>query len=288
MNQIATHTVPPQSTPIRLQEYGVGIFEHASTKSALKKALKKQLITVNNEIASSATLIKGGEEIRLNIPENTLPKKRLIFPLNVLYEDGYLALIHKPPGILVSGNSFKTITRALPQNLRVSQQTDATRPQPVHRLDYATTGVLLVGKTSASIRTLNQLFERKEIEKHYYAITIGRMPNAGKIDIPVDDKTATSKYIVKKRVSSERFGRLNLVQLYPKTGRRHQLRKHLSAIGHPILGDKEYGMDGLILQKQGLYLHAYSLQFIHPFTKENIHITDPLPKKFTKIFDGEV
>jgi len=279
-----THIVPNLPTPIRLQEYGVGIFSAALTKSALKKALKKKYIRVDGHIATTATFIKGGESINLYIPEEVSPKKKLIFPLEVLFEDEYLAVIHKPAGILVSGNSFKTIANALPQNINKSQLPDATRLQPVHRLDYATTGILLVGKTSSSIRALNKMFENKEVDKSYYAITIGEMDKEGKITSEIDGKKSHSNYNVCESVPSERFGKLNLVQLEPETGRRHQLRIHLSSNGNPILGDKEYGIENLILNGKGLYLHAYSLKFIHPFTNEAIHIKDELPERFKKIF----
>ena len=271
--------------PTRLQEYGVGIFNNIPTKSALKKALKKQLITVDKTVATTATFIKGGETIELAYQETKTPKKQLIFPLEVLFEDEYLAVIHKPAGILVSGNSFKTITNALPQNLKKSTLTDATIPQPVHRLDYPTTGILLVGKTNSSIRILNKLFEDKEIHKTYYAITIGKMETKGKVISSVDSKKSKSKYKVLNSVPSERFGSLNLIKLSPKTGRRHQLRIHLASIGNPILGDKEYGKEGLILNGKGLYLHAYSLKFIHPFTKEKLYLKDGLPERFKKIFE---
>ncbi|WP_243396913.1 RluA family pseudouridine synthase [Flagellimonas pacifica] len=278
-----THIVPKLSTPIRLQEYGVGIFTKALTKSALKKALKKRYITVNDAIASSATYINGGETIRFFIPKEITPKKKLAFHLNVLFEDEHLALIHKPAGILVSGNSFKTIANALIQNIRSSKLPDATTPQPVHRLDYATTGILLVGKTSSSIHALNKMFENKEVSKTYYAITIGEMNCKGEIATKIGGKTAQSNYTIVKSVPSKRFGKLNLVKLTPLTGRRHQLRKHLTGIGNPILGDKDYGTEGLILKGKGLYLHAYSLKFAHPHTGEKIHIIDELPKRFKKI-----
>ena len=193
-------------------------------------------------------------------------------------------MIHKPAGILVSGNSFKTVTNALVQNIKRSNLTDATTPQPVHRLDYATTGILLVGKTSSSIRALNKMFEDNKIMKTYFAITIGEMEYRGKITSKIDDKKSQSNYTLSESVPSKKFGKLNLIKLKPQTGRRHQLRKHLSKIGNPILGDKEYGIQNLILKGKGLYLHAYSLKFIHPFTNEKIHLKDELPQKFNKIF----
>jgi 23S rRNA pseudouridine1911/1915/1917 synthase len=269
---------------MRLQDYGVGIFNATPTKSALKKVLKKQCITVNSVVASSATYINGGECISLSISEEKIPKKKLILQLHVLYEDDYLAAIHKPPGILVSGNTFKTITNALVRNIKKSTLLDATKPQPVHRLDFATTGILLVGKTTSSIRALNKLFEDKSIYKTYYAVAIGDMEHQGVIDNDIDGKPSQSQFNVLETVRSPRFGKLNLVQLKPQTGRRHQLRKHLSQIGHPILGDKDYGIEPLILNGKGLYLHAYTLEFVHPFNGKDMLIKDEYVERFKKIF----
>ena len=271
-----------------MQDYGVGIFNAALTKSALKKALKKHYVKVNDVIASSATYINGGECICLSISEEKIPKKKLILELDVLFEDEYLAVIHKPAGILVSGNSFKTITNALVGNIKKSNLPDATKPQPVHRLDFATTGILLVGKTSSSIRALNTLFEDKAIKKTYYSVTIGEMKSCGEISSEIDGKPSQSNYSVCKTVASPRFGALNFVQLVPQTGRRHQLRKHLSQIGHPILGDKDYGIESLILNGKGLYLHAYSLKFVHPFTNEELYLKDEFIERFRKIFGNEI
>lgn len=193
-------------------------------------------------------------------------------------------MVHKPAGIQVSGNSFKTVANALSQNLNRSRLLDAAIPQPVHRLDYATTGILLAGKTSSSIRELNKLFEDKAITKTYYAITIGAMEKDGIINSPISDKQSTSHYRVIESVASERFGQLNLVELKPATGRRHQLRIHLASIGNPILGDKDYGTEGLILNGKGLYLHAYSLAFQHPVAKKAVYQQDKLPDRFKKLF----
>ncbi|WP_317172507.1 RluA family pseudouridine synthase [Olleya marilimosa] len=212
------------------------------------------------------------------------PRKNFVFKLDVLFEDEYLAAIHKPAGLLVNGNSFKTIANALTQNITRSTLSDVTKPQPVHRLDFPTTGILLIGKTSSSIRALNTLFKNRAIKKTYYAVTIGVMQPEGIITTIVDGKTSKSKYKVLQTVDSVRFKKLNLVQLEPFTGRRHQLRKHLSGIGNPILGDKDYGFENLILNGKGLYLHAYSLQFTHPFTNENLYLKDELPKRFKKLF----
>lgn len=240
---------------------------------------------MNGEKASSATFIHGGEKIELIKQEMRNPQHQLQYPLQVLYEDEHLAAIYKPAGIPVSGNKFKTVANALEQNLSKSNLPDICYPQPTHRLDYPTTGVLLAGKTSSSIRALNLMFEKKEIEKSYLAVAMGEIKKLkGYFDETIDDKKAFTSYEVLESVISERFGFLNLVLLHPQTGRRQQLRKHLSIRGNTILGDADYSLEGLLLKGKGLYLHAYSVKFTHPFTKENLTIQAPVPKKFLKLF----
>jgi 23S rRNA pseudouridine1911/1915/1917 synthase len=284
MHLSETHIATKQEKPIRFQEYGVGIFKTIPTKSGIKKAIKKKLIFIDGVLASTSKYISGGEKIELFEPETSPAFERLKLDVEILFEDDYLAIIYKPAGILVSGNKFVTIANALTQNLTKSNQTDAVKPKPIHRLDYPTSGVLLIGKTSAAIQKLGELFINKEIQKTYIAITIGKMKTNGIINTPVDDKNALTKYEVLESVISKRFDFLNLAKLSPKTGRKHQLRKHLLSIGNPILGDKEHCIEAKILNGKGLYLHASTLEFIHPFTKEKITISKELPKKFTKIF----
>lgn len=229
-------------------------------------------------------MIKGGETIELFIPKKISSSRRLILPLRILFEDDFFAVIYKPAGILVSGNGFKTIANALEQNLKPSNAVDTTKPQPIHRLDYATTGVLLIGKTSSSIRLLNEQFENKKVMKTYYAVTIGEMSMNGLISHDIDGKKSETTFKVSHSVLSKRFGKLNLVKLKPKSGRKHQIRKHLSGIGNPILGDSTYGDEGKILKGKGMYLFAYSLEFLHPMTKEKLRFTAELPKKLENIF----
>lgn len=265
-----------------MQEYAVNIFRTIQTRSAVKKAIKKELILVDGNVSTTALFVRGGENITL-LEE---PPKHEPFDLDleIIFEDDFLAIIRKPAGVAVNGNSFATIDNALVNNLLPSAQDDAIRPRPIHRLDYPTSGLLLIGKTSSSIQKLSELFENKEIQKTYHAITIGKMNREGAISSSIDDKEAFTQYWLLSFQSSQRFTRLNLLELSPKTGRRHQLRKHLSSLGNPILGDKEYGTEGLILNGKGLYLHASRLEFIHPFTKEIMDIRCDLPKKFLNIF----
>jgi 23S rRNA pseudouridine1911/1915/1917 synthase len=284
MQLIETHIVKKLEKPIRFQEYGVGIFNTIPKKSGIKKAIKKELIFIDGILASTSKYISGEEKIELFQSEKSSIFKRLELQLEVLFEDEYLAIIYKPAGILVSGNKFVTIANGLTQNLKKSKQSDAVKPQPVHRLDYPTSGLLLIGKTSSALIELGKLFQNKEIKKTYFAITIGAMNTVGHINFLIDEKIAQTKFEVLKTVVSERFGYLNFVKLAPKTGRKHQIRKHVAEIGNPILGDKKYFLTHKILTGKGLFLHAGILDFVHPFTNDKISITKKLPKKFTKIF----
>jgi 23S rRNA pseudouridine1911/1915/1917 synthase len=284
MQLTETHIVQKQENPIRFQEYSVGIFNTIPTKSGIKKAIKKGLIFIDENLATTSKYISGGEKIELFESEKSSTFERLQLDLEVLFEDDYLAIIYKPAGILVSGNKFITIANGLSQNLKKSNQSDAVKPQPIHRLDYPTSGLLLVGKTSASIQSLSKLFENKKIQKTYFAVTINRMNNKGSISSSIDNRKSLTDYEVLESVKSERFEFLNLVKLSPKTGRKHQLRIHMLSIGNPILGDKEYFLENKILKGKGLYLHAASLDFTHPITREKLTISKELPKKFRKIF----
>lgn len=232
--------------------------------------------------------IQEGDVLELRMPLTESKHKNFDLKLEVLYEDAHLALIHKPAGVLTSGNSFMTIANALTQNLTTSTETDAIAPQPAHRLDFATTGILAVGKTRSTLQYLNQIFEQQKVKKVYYAIAIGNMRDYGEIDLPIDEKEAKTYYKVIDQVASPRFGQLQLVQLMPITGRRHQLRKHLFALGCPILGDPTYYNERHRLKGKGLYLHAYSLSFVHPISKKSIQYSDVLPNRFRKIFNIEL
>lgn len=193
-------------------------------------------------------------------------------------------MVNKAPGLTVSGNKFVTLANALPQNLQKSTVEDAVSPYPVHRLDYPTTGALLIGKTKSVITQLMRDFEEKRIQKTYLAIAIGKLPDEGEIKSDVDGKKAHSTYRVLVREDSPKFEQLNLVELTPCTGRRHQLRVHLHSLGCPILGDQQYYLEGKKLKGKGLYLHAWKLLFKHPIHSEELTLYAPLPKKYFKIF----
>ena len=285
IRKIETHIVAQVEEKVRFSDYTTGIFQTITTKTGIKKSIKAGLVYLNGEQGYTADYVTEGDVIDLYKDESEDKKPRINLNLEILFEDEHFAIINKPAGIVVSGNKQWTIQNALPKSLKMSEQMDALRrPEPVHRLDYPTSGALLIGKTSKALLLLNQMFREKQIFKTYTAIAIGKMPDAGTVDIDIDGKRSETIYKTLQSDESERFGFLNLLELIPKTGRKHQLRKHLSYLGNPILGDLLYGIDGKKLKGKGLYLHASSLRFEHPITKEQIEIRADLPKKFLKVF----
>ena len=282
-------TIPKQFSESRLQEAAVGLFKNISTKSSLKKVLKKNLICLNGKVATTADFVRGGETLELFQDMTSAPHVQIELPVEVLFEDDHLAFVYKPSGIAVSGNKKWTLENALQKALEPSSQFDAlSRPEPIHRLDYPTSGVLLIGKTSTAVIALNQLFENRKIEKTYVAVAIGEIIPSGIIENKIDGKNSKTSFVLTNRIASPRFGFLNLVTLQPETGRKHQIRKHLSEIGNPILGDRLYGKETMILKGKGLYLHASNLAFIHPITNENLRISAEVPKKILKLFPNNI
>jgi len=281
------HLVPTQEKPVRLSDYVPGIFVAISTKKGMKKAIERGLVMVNGVPSHTSKYINGGELIELCQSDYLSKKPTIKLDLKVLFEDDYLAIVIKPAGIVVSGNKKHTLENALPAALAPSSEQDALpRPLPAHRLDYPTSGVLLIGKTAKAVTALNKLFENKTITKTYHAITIGNMEKSGQIETAIKTKKAATEYEVQQSFPSKKYSQLNLVKLKPQTGRKHQLRIHMKEIGNPILGDQMYGKPGSVLLGKGLYLHATSLSFEHPFTQEKINVETELPAKFNRVINN--
>lgn len=284
MLQTETHLVPELENPIRLSDYAGGMFELIPSRKGMKKAIDKGWVTVNGATAETATPLSGGECIVLEIKEVT-NRPKLELSLEILFEDDFLAVINKPAGIEVSGIRKRTIENALKFNLTPSSQKDALQhAEAIHRLDYPTSGVLVVGKTREAVVRMNRMFSEGQMDKRYLAVTIGQMYEGGILDSEIDGKPSKTEFKLLRSEDSERFEKLNLVDIKLYTGRRHQIRKHFSELGNPILGDKDYGFEDLILKGKGLYLHAKSISFKHPFTDEQLTVEAPTRKKFLKLF----
>ncbi len=251
----------------------------------MKKAIDKGLVKINGKTGFTGDHISGGEILDLYRIDDNQKKPTIDLKLTVIYEDEHLAIVNKPAGMVVSANKKWTLENALSGNLQKSSEADALEvPEPIHRLDYPTSGALLVGKTAHAVVVLNKMFADRAVQKTYLAVTIGAMRSEGIINTPIDGKSSKTEFKVLQTLASEKYGFLNLVQLHPHTGRRHQLRKHMAEQGNPIFGDLDYGQEGLILKGKGLYLHACRLKFKHPITDETIEANVPLPKKFRKLF----
>lgn len=277
--------VPPLSSRERLSDFVAGKFVMIPSRKGMKKAIVKGLVFVNDRRGTTGDWVNGGDRIDLYRHIADMPAPVINLKLEVVFEDDHIAVVRKPAGIEVSGNRSRTLEHALSGNLKSSKEVDALlSPQPAHRLDYPTSGLLMVAKTRRALINLNRSFSDRLVEKMYTAVVIGNLNDRGEINEEIDELTARTTFRVLQRVPSERFGELCLVELFPETGRRHQLRKHLSGIGNPILGDSLYGKPGLILKGKGLYLHATRLSFHHPETGNRVEVESKPPAKFYKLF----
>jgi len=273
------HIVPEGEYHIRLQEYAGTVFEKLQSRSAVKKCIAKKCILIDGEIAATSDWIKSGQVIELIAPD-TNPKKVFQLQLEVLFEDDYFAAVNKPAGFPTNGNYYKTIENALPYNLKASSKTDALNfPKPVHRLDNPTSGILLVAKTKSAQINLHNQFQAKSIQKEYHAVVAGKLTDSGIINTDINTQKALTEFNTITQVPALQNEYLTLVKLFPKTGRTHQLRIHLSELGFPIVGDKLYAPKNVMMHK-GLFLAATNIELLHPNTQEPIIISTAIPNKF--------
>jgi len=284
---IASHTVPNEVEKQRLSDYLCGVFLQLPSRKSVKKAIKSGAVYVNGKKGFTGDWVLPEQQIEL-MDLDVKPTKIFEFKMDVLYQDEDIAVIHKPSGIAVSGNKFRTVENALLYNIQVSSKPDAfKKPRPVHRLDSPTSGLLLIAKTKQARIDLGKQFEERMIKKRYQAIVIGETPLAGTIDFDVEDKPSISTFERVRVVESLKNGHLSLLNLYPQTGRTHQLRIHLSQLGFPILGDSLYGKEGLILKHKGLFLVAVALEFEHPVSGTKQAIEIDMPYKFGALLNRE-
>jgi len=282
-----THRVPEGISGVRLSDYARTAFPAIPSRKGVAKTIKRGELWINGTPAQSGDWVQTGQMLEWVDLQQRIPKTYRL-PLEVVFEDEYLAIINKPPGIEVSGNKFKTIENALAGSLSPSTKPDALDwPRPVHRLDYSTSGLLLVAKTAGAQVFLGRQFEERKVHKRYCAVVMGKLDSQGQVDEPVGGVPAYSRYAPVKAVPSLRSGHLTLVDLFPTTGRTHQLRIHMAAIGHPIIGDQEYGQEGNVLKGKGLFLAAIELRFPHPADQREITVSIDAPPKFDSLLRRE-
>ena len=288
MNIIKQFTVTTTPYKIRLIDYALDIFgDFILTRSMMKKTIKKGLIEIDGEKASGSEWIVEGMEISLLENEENIPEP-FEMKLEIVYEDEHLAVIVKPAGIVVSGNMYRTIVNAVQYNISKSNLDDALPwPRPIHRLDMQTSGLLIIAKSQLATVELGKQLENKTLKKRYRAILVGGVSERIEFKSEIDGHKSHSELIRVKTINSIKSGKLSLVDLYPHTGRTHQLRIHTSENGTPILGDKLYGdIENTKLHK-GLFLSAVEITFNHPETKDVINLQIPQPSKFDSLLERE-
>ncbi len=219
----------------------------------------------------------------------------------ILYQDKDVLVLNKPAGLAVQGGTGQT--RHLDRLLTVLGDSEADRPKLVHRLDKETSGVLILGRTPAATAALTAAFRaRGTVRKEYWALTLGRpSPGRGTITLPlskalrggeermVPDPEGGKQAITDYAVADSAGDRAAFVRCRPVTGRTHQIRAHLAAIGAPILGDRRYADREILAQvlegtSPGLHLHARRLRLPHPAGKGRLDVTAPLPTAMARTF----
>jgi len=282
MITLAVHTVEDTPIEARLSDYCVDVFaEYIPSRKGIKKAIKRELMYLNGAIATTSRIVKQGDIIELKQVVKE-PHKGYFVDFQVVYEDDTMAIINKPAGIDVSGNKLRTIQNALGTLVRSEAKDALAWPQPAHRLDNQTSGLLVVAKTASKLIALGRQFEERAIKKHYHAVVMGMPESQGAWEAKIEGKASLTNFKVIRTVRSLRSQCLSLLELYPETGRTHQLRIHCSEAGHPILGDKLYGPEGNTLKHKGLFLASTGLEFENG---SNFQIEPPA--KFDSFMKGE-
>ncbi len=284
---LETHIIPPDFSRTRFLDYCVSHINLLKTRTSIKKAIKKGELLLDDEITNGGTWVKAGQKITL-VDREENPPKPYDLRLDVVFEDEHLAVVHKPAGISVSGNKYRTIQNALMINLKTSGEPDALKwPRPVHRLDYGTSGLLLVAKTRQAVANLGEQFEKRQVKKKYMAVVVGKTDEAGTLMNEIDGKEAVTYFRLIRTVRSVHTEWLSLVELFPETGRTHQIRVHMAGSGHPVLGDDKYGTAFKLLKHKGLFLAAVGVSFSHPVTGGELSFQLDIPYKFHRRLETE-
>jgi len=276
------------------------------SRSQAKNLIEEKVVLLNQKSAKPSVHLKQGDLISGTLPKpKPLSLKPEPTPLNILYEDSSIIVVDKPAGMVVhpaAGNPSGTLVNALLHHCQdLSGINGVLRPGIVHRLDKDTSGVMVVAKDDEAYHHLIKQFKNRTVEKVYLAIAYGKFNQAeGLVDAAIGrhpkERKRMSTRTKKGRIAITRWKRVenldgfSLLEIYPQTGRTHQIRVHLSSMGHPLLGDPLYGRKGrtgsiqdpvlkeCVRRMNRQALHAHRLAFDHPRTGKRVQFEAPLPQ----------
>jgi 23S rRNA pseudouridine1911/1915/1917 synthase len=286
---------------LRLDRY---VAENCSdlTRTQAQKLIAEGLVLVNGVAARAGLRLSAGDNVSVTVPPPSpgTPQPESI-PFGVLYEDDDVLVIDKPAGLPVHpapGHPEHTLVNAVLGYLSCPPDTggDPLRPGIVHRLDMDTSGVMLVAKNQTALANLSEQFKSRGVSKVYLALVRGKLsPDRGVIEAPIGrdpenrrrmavsaesrGKAAVTRYRVIRRPAG-----CTLLEVMPETGRTHQIRVHLAAIGHPVMGDATYGVPLAGLSRQ--FLHAARLGFRLPSTGEEVEFEAEVPQDLVRALEG--
>ena len=277
------------------------------TRAHVQKIIDDGGVLVNGVAVLKNRRIKEGDTISLTLPD-VLPYEATAenIPLDIIYEDDDIIVVNKPKGLVVhpaAGNPDGTLVNALLYhcNGSLSGIGGVARPGIVHRIDKNTSGLIVAAKNDAAHLSLSEQIKRHDARRVYHAIAVGKIDSELTLDYPIGrHPTNRKKMAVTDKNSKPAITHVTPIELFPgatyvkcalETGRTHQIRVHLSHIGHPVLGDDVYGgVKNPIMQKYGAglcgqCLHAKELTLTHPRTGEVMTFSSPLPDYFTRLLE---
>lgn len=303
-----TLTVGPENEGARLDHFLVSMIGGHS-RSQIQRLIKDGAVTQQGKAAKANQAVKTGQAFEVEVQEAIEPRPQPeAIDLPILYQDADVIVVNKPAGMVVhpaAGHAGGTLVNALLHHVDdLSGIGGEKRPGIVHRLDRGTSGVMVVAKNDAAHEELSRQFHDREVEKDYLALVWGVVQAGRRIDAPIGrDPDNRKKMSAKARRSREAVTRivrvepltpaLTLAQVAIHTGRTHQIRVHLSAIGHPIVGDTLYG--GLhrrvpgdikaVLRLERPFLHAGRLVFKHPVDGRRMEFISELPADLANVLE---
>lgn len=291
----------------RLDKFLAGALSHLS-RSAVQRLIDDDQVTVNGEPAKASYRLRSGDTVGVRLPAAEpveLGAEPIV--LDIVYEDETVLVVNKPAGMVVHpapGHSGGTLVNALLAHVPALAADAADgRPGIVHRLDRDTSGLIVVAKTEAARRALQQQFQGRQVLKAYLALVEGHVqPSHARIEAPIGrdphhrqrmavlatGREAVTEYRVVAYYRHEMgmlAGTYTLIEVEPKTGRTHQIRVHLASIGHPVAGDTVYGRRRRQQPLPRMFLHARRLGFRHPVTGQELEFEAALPPDLAGVLD---